>query len=314
MGRLFGPDAGRLKVQSMVAGRLDWLVGGTPSQVPDRYAWLSPVHHVHPGCPPTLLVHGRHDEMAPVAAMRQLHERLERAGVPVTGVYLPHTDHAFDLLASAWSPQARTAIHVLERFLAVLAATGGHEPRPETTRKPDQPSARPRRWRPWRSFSGWRGVTTIIAAVLATRSRRWRYIGRAAVGALFVLGGALVNASYLASGADYAGFADTAHFAWVTDAWRAVVAPNVVPWISLLVVFEATVGALILSGGRRTQLGYVGVIGFYLALWLFGVPAGVGGDHAPADAAAAALSRAARYDRSAPAGHVEEQPLTGVGS
>ena len=129
MGRLFGPDAGRLKVQSMVAGRLDWLVGGTPSQVPDRYAWLSPVHHVHPGCPPTLLVHGRHDEMAPVAAMRQLHERLERAGVPVTGVYLPHTDHAFDLLASAWSPQARTAIHVLERFLAVLAAT---DQRPRT--------------------------------------------------------------------------------------------------------------------------------------------------------------------------------------
>ena len=84
----------------------------------------------------------------------------------------------------------------------------------------------------------------------------------------------------------------------MTDAWRAVVAPKVVPWISLLVVFEATVGALILSGGRRTQLGYVGVIGFYLALWLFGgVPAGVGGDHAPADAAAAA-SRAARYDRS----------------
>ena len=59
--------------------------------------------------------------MAPVAAMRQLHRRLEQAGVPVTGVYLPHTDHAFDLLATAWSPQARAAIHVLERFLAVLA-------------------------------------------------------------------------------------------------------------------------------------------------------------------------------------------------
>jgi acetyl esterase/lipase len=84
---------------------------------------LSPVHRVHPGCPPTLLVHGLHDEMAPVAAMRQLHRRLGRAGVFVTGVYLPHTDHAFDLLATAWSPPARTAIHVLERFLAVLAAT-----------------------------------------------------------------------------------------------------------------------------------------------------------------------------------------------
>jgi hypothetical protein len=40
----------------------------------------------------------------------------------VTGVYLPQTDHAFDLMAT-WSPPARTAIHVLERFLAVLAAT-----------------------------------------------------------------------------------------------------------------------------------------------------------------------------------------------
>jgi hypothetical protein len=56
----------------------------------------------------------------------------------------------------------------------------------------------------------------------------------------------------------------------VTDVWRAVVAPNQVLFIGLLVVFEATVGVLTLSGGRRTQLGYMGVIGFYLALWLFG--------------------------------------------
>ncbi|HKQ01621.1 MAG TPA: alpha/beta hydrolase [Actinomycetes bacterium] len=123
MVRLFGPDAGRLKLHLVPAGRLDWLVGGTPSQLPDRYAQLSPLHRVHPGCPPTLLVHGQHDEMAPVAAMRQLHQRLEQADVPVTGMYLPHTDHAFDLLATAWSPPARSAIHVLERFLAALAAT-----------------------------------------------------------------------------------------------------------------------------------------------------------------------------------------------
>jgi acetyl esterase/lipase len=123
MLRLFGPDAARLKLHHMAASRLDWLVGGTPSQLPDRYAQLSPVHRVHPGCPPTLLVHGEHDEMAPVAAMRQLHRRLEQAGVPVTAVYLPHTDHGFDLLATAWSPPARVAIHVLERFLAALAAT-----------------------------------------------------------------------------------------------------------------------------------------------------------------------------------------------
>ena len=69
---------------------------------------------------------------------------------------------------------------------------------------------------------------------------------------------------------DYAGFADQAHFGWVTSAWRAVVAPNQYLFIGLLVAFEAVVGVLILSGGRRTQLGLVGAIGFHLALWLFG--------------------------------------------
>jgi acetyl esterase/lipase len=143
MGRLFGPDAGRLKLHLAPAGRLDWLVGGTPSELPDRYAQLSPVHRVHPGCPPTLLLHGEHDEMAPVAAMRQLHRRLEQAGVPVTGVYLPHTDHAFDLLATTWSPPARVAIHVLERFLAVLAATDQRSAAQPASRSPAKRAALP---------------------------------------------------------------------------------------------------------------------------------------------------------------------------
>jgi acetyl esterase/lipase len=135
MVRLFGPAAGRLKLHLAPAGRLDWLVGGTPSELPDRYAQLSPLHRVHPGCPPTLLVHGDHDQMAPVAAMQRLHRRLERAGVPVTAVFLPHTDHGFDLLATTWSPPARTAIHVLERFLAGLAATD-QRPRTQSANHP----------------------------------------------------------------------------------------------------------------------------------------------------------------------------------
>jgi len=114
------------------------------------------------------------------------------------------------------------------------------------------------------------GVATIVAALRAGRSSRARYLGRAAVGVLFVIGGALLHVINLASGGDYAGFADPAHFAWVTHAWRAVVAPNQVLFIGLLVVFEAAVGVLSVSGGRRTQLGYLGVIGFYLPLWLFG--------------------------------------------
>jgi hypothetical protein len=56
----------------------------------------------------------------------------------------------------------------------------------------------------------------------------------------------------------------------VTTAWRAVVAPNQLLFIGLLVAFEAVVGVLILSGGRRTQLSLVGAIGFHAALCLFG--------------------------------------------
>jgi hypothetical protein len=114
------------------------------------------------------------------------------------------------------------------------------------------------------------GVTTVVAGLLAARSRRAMYAGRVAVGVLMLFGGALVNAVYLATGRDYAGFADPAHFGWVTNAWRAVVAPNQVLFISLLVVFEAAVGVLILSGGRRTRIGLVGAILFHSALWLFG--------------------------------------------
>jgi acetyl esterase/lipase len=123
--RLFGNDAARLRLGLMAcAGRCDWLVGGTPSEVPERYARVSVFRYVRPDCPPTLLVHGTHDEMAPVGAVRELEHRLEQTGVAVTAVYLPHTDHMFDLVAPRWSPAARVAVHLLERFLAGIATRG----------------------------------------------------------------------------------------------------------------------------------------------------------------------------------------------
>jgi hypothetical protein len=113
-------------------------------------------------------------------------------------------------------------------------------------------------------------AATVVAAVLAGRSRQARLVGRASVAVLFLLGGALLHAINLANGSDYSGFADPAVSNRITEAWESVVVPNAVVFIGLLAVFEAAVGALVLSGGRGTQLGYLGVIAFYSVLWVFG--------------------------------------------
>jgi hypothetical protein len=106
--------------------------------------------------------------------------------------------------------------------------------------------------------------------LFAYRSIRALYVARGALGLLMVGAGALVNLLYLVSGSDYAGFADAAHFTFIRDTWRSVVAPNQGLFITLLIVFEATVALLILSGGRKTQLGLVGLIGMQLGLIVFG--------------------------------------------
>ena len=113
--RLFGATAGRLRLQFFTSGgRCDRLLGGTPTEVPERYAQVSAIRHVHPGCPPTLLLHGQH-EMAPVAAARQLRPRLDEAGVPMAAVYLPHTDRMFDVIGTAFAARAGGRHRIDER-------------------------------------------------------------------------------------------------------------------------------------------------------------------------------------------------------
>ena len=113
-------------------------------------------------------------------------------------------------------------------------------------------------------------VITLVAAIAAQRRPRALTIGRVALGIYYVFAGALVNLAYLARGETYASFADAAHFAFVRDTWRAVVAPHYLFYIGLLVIFEATMGVLVLSGGRRAELGMVGILGMQAGLLLFG--------------------------------------------
>lgn len=109
-------------------GAFVYLLGGHPDQAREMYELFSPVNHVHPGCPPTLLIHGQDDFVVPAPATSEMARKLRDAGVPVVLVLLAQTEHAFDLVLPRWSPPAQAAIYELERFLVLLAS-----PRPAAT-------------------------------------------------------------------------------------------------------------------------------------------------------------------------------------
>jgi hypothetical protein len=115
------------------------------------------------------------------------------------------------------------------------------------------------------------GGTTFVAALRSHTSRRAMYLARVALGVLFIAFGAVVNAVYLAIGNDYyADFADPSPFPFVRDTWHSLVLPNQGLFIGLLILFEATAGVLVLSGGRWTQLGLIGLIVFHVGQFAFG--------------------------------------------
>jgi len=99
---------------------LDILLGGHPHEVPEVYELASPVTHVQPACPPTLLIQGEPDFIAPMAATNELHRKLIECGVPAVNIHYPLTNHAFDLVFPQVSPPAQAALYDLERFLALM--------------------------------------------------------------------------------------------------------------------------------------------------------------------------------------------------
>jgi hypothetical protein len=115
------------------------------------------------------------------------------------------------------------------------------------------------------------GGTALVAAVRAGESKRAMHVGRAAIGVLSIAFGAVVNAIYLAmDNGYYDDFADASPFPFVKDTWHSLVLPNQGLFITLLIVFEATVGVLVLSGGRWTQIGLLGLISFHIGQLAFG--------------------------------------------
>lgn len=85
----------------------------------DRAAFLdaSPLEHVGPHAPPTFVIHGDRDTLAPVDYARLLVERLREAGVRVAYAELRGAQHAFDVFAS---PRTVRTVAAVERFLAAM--------------------------------------------------------------------------------------------------------------------------------------------------------------------------------------------------
>lgn len=124
------------------------------------------------------------------------------------------------------------------------------------------------------------GATVFVASLRANRSSRARLVARLAVGVLFLVFGAMVNAVYLVSDWDsFAAFGDMSQFTFVRELWASLVVPNTGFFIGLLIVGEATAGLLVLSGGRKLEAGlvllvafHVGLLAFGWWLWLYAVP------------------------------------------
>jgi acetyl esterase/lipase len=95
--------------------RVSSYVGGSPAEHPDRYRLLSPLTHVTPLAPPTLLIHGGGDSYVPFAHTEFMARKLEAASVPHEVLAIPYAEHEFDFMFGGLGEQL--AEHAILRFL-----------------------------------------------------------------------------------------------------------------------------------------------------------------------------------------------------
>jgi hypothetical protein len=113
-------------------------------------------------------------------------------------------------------------------------------------------------------------LITLVAAIAAQRRPRALTIGRVALGIYYVFAGALVHLLYLVRGDTYASFAEAAHFSFVRNAWRAVVAPPISVLHRAAGGLRGHDGAARSQWRRRAEIGMIGILGMQAGLLLFG--------------------------------------------
>lgn len=72
-------------------------LGGTPSELPQVYAEASPLQQVTAAAPPTLILHGRKDDLVYLEQSRMLCTRLSQLGTTWQRCEVPWANHGFDV-------------------------------------------------------------------------------------------------------------------------------------------------------------------------------------------------------------------------
>ena len=105
----------------------DWLIGrfgrmmtvnytgGTPEQVPDRYAAVTPTTFINAAAPPTLLIVPEADHLVVPEAAYAFADRARAAGIETRLIRMPYAEHAFDL--SSGSIGSQLVRQAMLRFL-----------------------------------------------------------------------------------------------------------------------------------------------------------------------------------------------------
>ena len=88
---------------------LENYLGGSPASAPQAYVAASPVESVSAQSPPTLFLHGGHDQIVRAENVERIMPKLAAAGVAATYVYLPWANHGFDYNFDGWNSQVAQA-------------------------------------------------------------------------------------------------------------------------------------------------------------------------------------------------------------
>ncbi|HIK19429.1 MAG TPA: alpha/beta hydrolase [Leptolyngbyaceae cyanobacterium M33_DOE_097] len=95
---------------------LETFLGGSPTQLQQRYEQASPIRYVKPGLPASLLVYGDRDHVVQSVYGRQLYNQLRQTDNIAVWLPIPWAEHAFDAVFRGLGNQV--ALFYTERFLA----------------------------------------------------------------------------------------------------------------------------------------------------------------------------------------------------